>query len=170
MALGRALQERAAPPLRAKALAPMSGPFDIAGAELPAVLDGRLGTRVSNYYVSYLLRSWQPIHHVYDRAQDVEVGRLRPICNQTPSSLHFHAVDLASCRRPIDICVPSPQASTPSRSSPARRPAAAAPRRRTRTRTPSGSRRRGRSRPSIPPVRTAPAAGSHRAGTPAARA
>jgi hypothetical protein len=71
MALGRLLQEGADPHLRLRALAPMSGPYDMEHAELPAVLDGRLDPSTSNYYISYLMRSWQPIYHVYDRPGDV---------------------------------------------------------------------------------------------------
>lgn len=74
MALGHALQDGAAPPLRLRAVAPMSGPFDIEHAELPAVLDGRLDGLTSNYYLSYLMLSWQPIYHVFDRPQDVWNG------------------------------------------------------------------------------------------------
>ncbi|HEY6892096.1 MAG TPA: hypothetical protein VI300_30110 [Solirubrobacter sp.] len=71
MALGRLLQDGADPGLKLAALAPMSGPYDIEHAELPAVLDGRLDPSTSNYYISYLMRSWQPIYHVFDRPEDV---------------------------------------------------------------------------------------------------
>src|SRR5262249_14688726 len=69
MALGRALQDD--PRLRLRALAPMSGAFDIEHAQLPATLAGRTDPAVSNYYLSYLMQSWQPIYHVFDRPQDV---------------------------------------------------------------------------------------------------
>jgi hypothetical protein len=73
MALGRALQ--ADPQLRLKALAPMSGPYDVEHAQFPATLSGRMDPAVSNYYVSYAMLAWQPIYDVFDRPQDVWPGR-----------------------------------------------------------------------------------------------
>jgi hypothetical protein len=74
MALGRALQDGADPRLHLRALAPMSGPYDIEHAELPAALDGRLDSVASNYYLSYGMLSWQPIYHIFDRPQEVWNG------------------------------------------------------------------------------------------------
>jgi hypothetical protein len=74
MALGRLLQDGADPRLRLGALAPMSGPYDIEGAQLPATLDGRLDAPTSNYYLSYWLVSWQPLYHIFERPQDVWNG------------------------------------------------------------------------------------------------
>jgi hypothetical protein len=71
MALGRALQDGADPRLHLAALAPMSGPYDLEGAELPAILAGRLDAADSNYYLSYAMREWQPIYHVFDAPTDV---------------------------------------------------------------------------------------------------
>ena len=65
MALGQALQRRAAPTLRLRAIAPVSGVFDLQRAEIPAILDARLDGRISAYNVSALLTSWQPIHRLY---------------------------------------------------------------------------------------------------------
>jgi hypothetical protein len=74
MALGRALEDGADPGLRLAALAPMSGPYDLEHAELPAVLAGRLDAADSNYYLSYAMREWQPIYHVFDAPADVWRG------------------------------------------------------------------------------------------------
>jgi hypothetical protein len=74
MALGRVLQDGADPRLRLRALAPMSGPFDIEHAEFPALLAGRLDPLIGNYYLSYLARAWQPLYHVFDGPQDVWAG------------------------------------------------------------------------------------------------
>jgi hypothetical protein len=74
MALGRALQDGADAHLRLRALAPMSGPYDIEHVELPAALDGRLDPRAANYYLSYAMVAWQPLYHVFDRPQDVWKG------------------------------------------------------------------------------------------------
>ena len=74
MALGRLLQSGADSRLRLRALAPMSGPYDIQHAQLPATLDGRMDSRLSTYYLSYVMLAWQPIYHVFDRPQDVWNG------------------------------------------------------------------------------------------------
>jgi hypothetical protein len=76
MALGRALQDD--PQIRLKALAPMSGAFDIEHAQLPATLAGRVDPAVSNYYLSYLMQSWQAIYHVFDRPRDVWTSAWAP--------------------------------------------------------------------------------------------
>ena len=74
MALGRLLQDGADPGLRLRALAPISGPYDLWHAQLPATLAGRLDPLAGNYYVSYAMLAWQPIYHVFDRPQDVWNG------------------------------------------------------------------------------------------------
>jgi hypothetical protein len=74
MGLGRALQEGADPRLRLAALAPMSGPYDVEHAELPAILAGKVDLADSNYYLSYAMREWQPIYHVFDAPTDVWLG------------------------------------------------------------------------------------------------
>ena len=74
MALGRALQDGGDPRLRVRALAPMSGPYDIEHAQFPATLDGSMNPRISNYYLSYAMTAWEPLYHVFDRPQDVWNG------------------------------------------------------------------------------------------------
>ena len=74
MALGRALQDGGGARLRVRALAPMSGPYDIEGAQFPATLDGSMNPRISNYYLSYAMTAWEPLYHVFDRPQDVWNG------------------------------------------------------------------------------------------------
>jgi len=74
MALGRLLQDGADPGFRLRALAPMSGPYDLEHAQLPATLSGRLDSLVSNYYLSYAMLAWQPIYRVFARPEDVWNG------------------------------------------------------------------------------------------------
>jgi acetyl esterase/lipase len=62
MAIGQALARGEAPELRLGALAPVSGVLDLRGAELPAIVDGRLDGRISAYNISALLVSWQPLY------------------------------------------------------------------------------------------------------------
>jgi hypothetical protein len=71
MAFGRVLQGDADPRFRLRALAPMSGPYAIQQVEFPAILAGRVDSLAANYYLSYAMRSWQPIYHVFDRQTDV---------------------------------------------------------------------------------------------------
>jgi hypothetical protein len=70
MALARALQQRADPHLRLRAVAPVSGVLDLERAELPAVLEGRLDPRISAYNLTSLLLSWQLIYHLYSTRAD----------------------------------------------------------------------------------------------------
>jgi hypothetical protein len=80
MALGRALQDGALPAFGVRALAPVSGPFDLLGTEVPAVLDGTLDPRVSNYQLTYLLRAWQPIYHLYGQPAEVwQAAQVKPV-------------------------------------------------------------------------------------------
>ncbi|HEY1540146.1 MAG TPA: hypothetical protein VGF63_12165 [Solirubrobacteraceae bacterium] len=71
MALGHALQDAADPHLRLAGLAPFSGPYDLEGAELPAIVSGQLDPALSGYNLSYALTSWQRRYHLYGAASDV---------------------------------------------------------------------------------------------------
>lgn len=48
------------------AIAPVSGPYDVKGAELPAVLDGRLDGRSAAFYLAYWLTSMDRVYDLYD--------------------------------------------------------------------------------------------------------
>ena len=116
MALAHALQRGAAPPFRLRALAPVSGVFDLQDAELPAILAGNLDARISAYNLSALLISWQPIYHLYGSAGDAfapdyaeQVGQLfdgshgdPEILAAMPSSITqlLTPAELARLRRP----------------------------------------------------------------------
>ncbi|MDI2128344.1 alpha/beta fold hydrolase [Yinghuangia seranimata] len=71
LALGRALQSGQGHGFRLAALAPVSGAYDFSGAELPALLDGRLEPKSSVVYAAYLLVSFQRLHHIYDAPSQV---------------------------------------------------------------------------------------------------
>ncbi|RFU38529.1 lipase [Actinomadura logoneensis] len=62
LGLARTLQDGADRHFRVKAVAPISGGYDFAGAELPALLNGDLDAKSSALYAAYLLTSWQRIH------------------------------------------------------------------------------------------------------------
>jgi CTP:molybdopterin cytidylyltransferase MocA len=66
MALGRSLSRHDDRYFRLAALAPISGPYDLRGAELPAALSGRLNPRDSAFYLAYALTAWNRIYHLYD--------------------------------------------------------------------------------------------------------
>ncbi|MFI1608085.1 hypothetical protein ACH4YN_39265 [Streptomyces griseofuscus] len=65
MGLGRALQRHAVPGLRPAALAPVSGPYDLSGAEIPAAFDGRLAPRTATFYLAYVITAWNRLHPLY---------------------------------------------------------------------------------------------------------
>ncbi|XRQ15725.1 alpha/beta hydrolase family protein [Actinomadura welshii] len=62
LGLARALQDRADPHFRVRAVAPIAGAYDFRGAELPALLAGDLDPKMSVAYAAYLLTSWNRIH------------------------------------------------------------------------------------------------------------
>ena len=65
MALGRALQQGQSPFFRLAALAPFSGPYDLAGAEIPGIFNGQLAPAAAPFYLSYVLTSWNRLYHLY---------------------------------------------------------------------------------------------------------
>lgn len=70
MFVGRALQERTDRHFRLGAIAPISGPHDISGAELPAALEGRLDGFVATFYLAYAITAWNREYHLYDDASE----------------------------------------------------------------------------------------------------
>ncbi|WP_204075510.1 hypothetical protein [Planotetraspora phitsanulokensis] len=71
MALGRELQRGADGRLRLTALAPISGPYDVEGAELPAALSGDLDPLSSTFYLAYWIVSMNRLYHFYDTPDQV---------------------------------------------------------------------------------------------------
>lgn len=68
LGLGRAMQAGAIPGMRAVAIAPISGPYELQGAEIPAALhtDPRLlNPADSAFYLAYVLVAWQRVYHIY---------------------------------------------------------------------------------------------------------
>lgn len=65
MAVGRALEGHARPRFALQALAPVSGPYDLPGAELPTILTGQVDPAMAAYLVGYTLTAWNPIYHLY---------------------------------------------------------------------------------------------------------
>ncbi|MFC8515598.1 alpha/beta hydrolase [Streptomyces sp. NPDC057257] len=66
MALGKALEQGADRHFRVKALAPISGPYDLEGQEMPALFDGRVNDTSGVLYTSYWLVAQNRLHHFYD--------------------------------------------------------------------------------------------------------
>lgn len=71
MALGRALQQGQSPFFRLTALAPISSPLDLAGAELPGIFNGQVAAVAAKYYIGYVLTSWNPLYHLYSSPSQV---------------------------------------------------------------------------------------------------
>jgi len=67
MALGQVLQHGADPRLRLGALAPVSGTYDIAHAEIPAMFSGQIAPQSATFYLPYVLLAWNRIYHLYQR-------------------------------------------------------------------------------------------------------
>ncbi|WP_172381733.1 alpha/beta hydrolase [Streptomyces sp. MNP-20] len=71
MGLGRALREGADRHFRLRALAPVSGPYDLEGQELPALYDGRVNDVSGVLYVSYWLVAQNRLHAIYKDPAEV---------------------------------------------------------------------------------------------------
>ncbi|MFE9425950.1 alpha/beta hydrolase family protein [Kitasatospora sp. NPDC006697] len=65
MSIGRALQHGQVPGYRLTALAPVSGPYDLTGSELPAALNGRLLGPDATFYAADLVVAWNRLHSLY---------------------------------------------------------------------------------------------------------
>ncbi|MFI1399277.1 alpha/beta hydrolase [Streptomyces sp. NPDC020681] len=70
MALGRTLHKGADPRLRLRALAPVSGPYDLVNAELPGIFDGSVNDTSAVFYLAYFLTAQNRIHPVYRTPAD----------------------------------------------------------------------------------------------------
>ncbi|MFG2118278.1 alpha/beta hydrolase family protein [Streptomyces sp. NPDC048710] len=71
MAVGRAVQHGDAPGFRLKALAPVAGPYDLAGTEVPALTDGRVNDISGVLYISYFLVAQNRLHPIYKDPSEV---------------------------------------------------------------------------------------------------
>ncbi|MGW8374807.1 lipase family protein [Streptomyces sp. ODS28] len=71
VALAREIQRGAAPGLRLRALAPVSGPYAIGGEELPGMYDGRVAGTSAVFYLSYFLTAQNRLHPLYSDPRQV---------------------------------------------------------------------------------------------------
>ena len=78
MAVGRALQDHPSPAFRLAALAPVSGPYDLAGAEVPGMFTGQVDPAMAAYLVGYTLTAWNPLYHLYAHPADAFAPRYAP--------------------------------------------------------------------------------------------
>ncbi|MET7688311.1 alpha/beta hydrolase [Streptomyces sp. NPDC005483] len=71
MALGKALQRGADRHFRLRALAPVSGPYDLEGQEMPALFEGRVNDTSGVLYLSYWLVAQNRLHPLYKDPAEV---------------------------------------------------------------------------------------------------
>ncbi len=72
MALGRELDRKGgAAPFTARAVAPVSGPYDLSGEEFPALFDGRVNDTSGVFYLSYFLVAQNRLHPIYKDPSEV---------------------------------------------------------------------------------------------------
>ncbi|MEU8608720.1 lipase [Actinoplanes sp. NPDC048791] len=69
--LAKALHGGADDWFRLRALAPISGAYDVRGVELPALIDGTVEPPWNVGYTAYLMVSWNRLHHLYDDPAEV---------------------------------------------------------------------------------------------------
>ena len=70
MALGKALDKGADRHFRLRALAPVSGPYDLEGQEMPALFDGRVNDVSGVLYTAYWLVAQNRLHPLYQHPSD----------------------------------------------------------------------------------------------------
>ena len=70
MAVGHALQQHTLPGFRLRALAPVSGPYDLPGAQVPGMFNGQIAAGIAPYYIGYTLTAWKPLYHLYPAPRD----------------------------------------------------------------------------------------------------
>ncbi|AWZ05747.1 MULTISPECIES: lipase family protein [unclassified Streptomyces] len=70
MALGRELS-RPGSGFRLRGLAPIAGPYDLLGSELPGITDGRVSPRSAVFYLSYFLTAQNRLHPLYKDPAEV---------------------------------------------------------------------------------------------------
>ncbi|MET9467569.1 alpha/beta hydrolase [Streptomyces sp. NPDC006544] len=70
MALGRELS-LGRDGLRLRGLAPIAGPYDLTGSELPGITDGRVAPRTAVFYLSYFLTAQNRLHPLYEDPAEV---------------------------------------------------------------------------------------------------
>ena len=74
MGLGKALQHGAVPGMRARAIAPISGPYALQDTEIPASLGAGptpLNQTDAAFYLAYVLVAWQRVYHIYSDPSEV---------------------------------------------------------------------------------------------------
>ncbi|MEU9119388.1 alpha/beta hydrolase [Streptomyces sp. NPDC048506] len=71
MELGRELAHGADPRFRLGVLAPVGGPYDLHGSELPGMFDGRVNPRSAVFYVAFFLTAQNRLHPLYDKPDEV---------------------------------------------------------------------------------------------------
>ena len=107
LGLGRALQHGADPWFRIGALAPVSGPYDLPGAEVPAIVDGelvrlnpdpQLGAKYSVLYAAFGLVAINRVHHVYSSPgqvfQEPYAGTIEALLNGDHTERHPRSLDV----------------------------------------------------------------------------
>lgn len=71
MVLGRALQSGVDGRFALGALAPISGPYDVLGAELPGIFDGSVSDGAAVFYLAYWTVAMNRAHHIYSDPAEV---------------------------------------------------------------------------------------------------
>ncbi|MEV0095170.1 alpha/beta hydrolase [Streptomyces sp. NPDC050738] len=71
MALGKALTEGADRSFRLKAVAPIAGPYDLEGAELPGMFNGSINNTSAVFYMSYFLTAQNRLHPLFKDPAEV---------------------------------------------------------------------------------------------------
>lgn len=88
LSVGRALQRGEAPGFDVHAMAPVAGPYDTLGVELPALVDGRVTKKIATLYTAYLLTAWSYLMDLYDDPSEAFQPRYAPIVDGLMDGTH----------------------------------------------------------------------------------
>ena len=81
VSLAHEVQQGGVPGFRLTGLAPVSGPYDLRGVELPAAFDGRLDPPTASFYLAYFTTAWNrltPLYHAPSEAFRAPYDRTVP--------------------------------------------------------------------------------------------
>ncbi|TDC21210.1 alpha/beta fold hydrolase [Kribbella albertanoniae] len=71
LSLGRALQRGEVQGFGLRAMAPVAGPYDLLGVELPALVNGQVSPFVATLYLGYFITAWSRLIPLYDDPSEV---------------------------------------------------------------------------------------------------
>jgi pimeloyl-ACP methyl ester carboxylesterase len=107
LSVSRALQRGDVPGFSVHAVAPVAGPYDIRGVEIPALLDGRVTPFIATLYLGYFITSWHRIAPLYNDPSEAFQQPYAPIVDSLFDGEHtFEQIAAALPGTPGELLTP----------------------------------------------------------------